>query len=73
MLNNKENIMNIKRLTKKELEARREKQMQRLQKFMKMLIAVPDSERNYDLEELVNKAMVKIANRYNNEMLRRVK
>lgn len=65
--------MNIKRLTKKELEARREKQMQRLQKFMKMLIAVPDSERNYDLEELVNKAMVKIANRYNNEMLRRVK
>ncbi len=65
--------MNIKRLTKKELEARREKQMQRLQKFMKMLTAVPDSERNYDLEELVNKAMVKVANRYNNEMLRRVK
>ena len=47
--------------------------MQRLQKFMKMLTAVPDSERNYDLEELVNKAMVKVANRYNNEMLRRVK
>jgi len=66
-------MTNLKRLTKKELEARRKKQIQRLEKYMNMLTALPFEERNFGLEELVNKALVNIDTKYNFEMLRRVK
>jgi uncharacterized FlaG/YvyC family protein len=75
MLNNKENIKmtNLKRLTKKELEDRRKKEIQRLEKYMNKLISLPFEQRNFGLEEILNKAIVNVNTKYNMEILRRVK
>lgn len=66
-------MTNLKRLTKKELEDRRKKEIKRLEKYMNKLISLPFEQRNFGLEEILNKAIVNVNTKYNMEILRRVK
>ena len=66
-------MTNLKRLTKKELEDRRKKEIQRLEKYMNKLISLPFEQRNFGLEEILNRAIVNVNTKYNMEILRRVK
>ena len=72
----KENKMtNLKRLTKKELERKRKREMDRLQKLWRACNEqrkIDGDHRNH-IEERINKAMVEVSKKYNFEMLRRVK
>ena len=68
-------MTNLKRLTKKELERKRKREMDRLQKLWR---ACNERRKNTGdhqnhIEERINKAMVAVSKKYNFEMLRRVK
>jgi|TARA_R100000479_G_C6292928_1_gene167307 hypothetical protein len=76
MLNTKENTMiNLKRLTKKELDRKESRELARLQK---LFLACVEKRKNggdqdTDIEERINKAMVAITIKYNMERFRRIK
>ena len=68
-------MTNLKRLTKKELERKRKREMDRLQKLWRACYERRKNtgdHQNY-IEERINKAMVECQKKYNFEMLRRVK
>jgi len=68
-------MTNLKRLTKKELERKRKREMDRLQKLWRACYERRKKTGDHanHIEERINKAKVAVSKKYNFELLRRVK
>jgi hypothetical protein len=76
MLNTKENTMiNLKKLTLKELKIKETRELARLQKLFLACLEQrkKDGDHRNHIEERINKSMVAITIKYNMERFRRIK